>query len=246
MEMKTFKMFSLRGILGACAIAAMTVISSAVHAAACSGFLASDGSACAVFTLGTGTADITLTNFTVSNNNSSVVDFLSDLSFTISGGTGTFSSTSVAPGGNRIRCIDGATGCTGTTDAANNWFYSSATAGHYLLTALQGSNKSLIAGDVSGVSCNITPPPGGHCPDAIGNQGFQPYLDGSATFHLAGLTGVTSGSTVTNVAFSFGTAPEVIKGVPIPAAVWLFGSGLLGLIGVARRRMGVSNSLAAA
>jgi len=25
--------------------------------------------------------------------------------------------------------------------------------------------------------------------------------------------------------------------VPIPAAVWLFGSGLLGLIGIARRRI---------
>jgi hypothetical protein len=27
-----------------------------------------------------------------------------------------------------------------------------------------------------------------------------------------------------------------ISAVPVPAAVWLFGSGLLGLIGVARRR----------
>ena len=34
--------------------------------------------------------------------------------------------------------------------------------------------------------------------------------------------------------------------VPIPAAVWLFGSGLLGLIGIARRRIGVSNAPATA
>jgi hypothetical protein len=27
--------------------------------------------------------------------------------------------------------------------------------------------------------------------------------------------------------------------IPIPAAVWLFGSGLLGLIGIARRRKAV-------
>jgi len=27
-----------------------------------------------------------------------------------------------------------------------------------------------------------------------------------------------------------------LSAVPVPAAVWLFGSGLLGLVGVARRR----------
>lgn len=30
--------------------------------------------------------------------------------------------------------------------------------------------------------------------------------------------------------------------VPVPAAVWLFGSGLLGLLAVARRRKGVDRS----
>jgi len=29
---------------------------------------------------------------------------------------------------------------------------------------------------------------------------------------------------------------QVVPAVPVPAAVWLFGSGLLGLVGVARRR----------
>ena len=32
-------------------------------------------------------------------------------------------------------------------------------------------------------------------------------------------------------------ATVVVSGVPVPASVWLFGSGLLGLIGVARRRL---------
>jgi hypothetical protein len=31
-----------------------------------------------------------------------------------------------------------------------------------------------------------------------------------------------------------------IPGVPIPAAVWLFGSGLVGLIGVARRKKSIT------
>lgn len=35
-------------------------------------------------------------------------------------------------------------------------------------------------------------------------------------------------------AFSFSSSASVV--VPVPAAVWLFGSGLLGLVGIARRR----------
>jgi len=33
-----------------------------------------------------------------------------------------------------------------------------------------------------------------------------------------------------------GTSGAVINAVPVPAAVWLFGSGLIGLIGIARRK----------
>ena len=32
------------------------------------------------------------------------------------------------------------------------------------------------------------------------------------------------------------TSPGLVSAVPVPAAVWLFGSGLLGLVGVARRK----------
>ena len=62
------------------------------------------------------------------------------------------------------------------------------------------------------------------------------------------LTGVTSASVISDVAFSFGTGPETVVGVPIPAAVWLFVSGLVGLIGIARRRqpgMAMAPALAA-
>ena len=33
----------------------------------------------------------------------------------------------------------------------------------------------------------------------------------------------------------YGNDP-VVSAVPVPAAVWLFGSGLIGLIGIARRK----------
>ncbi len=41
-----------------------------------------------------------------------------------------------------------------------------------------------------------------------------------------------------NVDIGSGNSMEVlsISTVPIPAAVWLFGSGLLGLLGIARRK----------
>jgi hypothetical protein len=31
-------------------------------------------------------------------------------------------------------------------------------------------------------------------------------------------------------------APNAVSAVPVPAAVWLFGSGLLGLVGISRRK----------
>jgi len=44
----------------------------------------------------------------------------------------------------------------------------------------------------------------------------------------SGTIAVTSGG-------GSGDSPE-IETVPIPAAAWLFGSGLLGLVGIARRK----------
>lgn len=60
------------------------------------------------------------------------------------------------------------------------------------------------------------------CPNTICSNGPRPYVD--ADF----LNGGTQIADLSNVrAFSV---------VPVPAAVWLFGSGLLGLVGVARRK----------
>jgi hypothetical protein len=50
------------------------------------------------------------------------------------------------------------------------------------------------------------------------------------TFFAAHVAGFDAGGGVTSAYFA-GSAP-----VPLPAAAWLFGSGLLGLLGVARRR----------
>ena len=52
---------------------------------------------------------------------------------------------------------------------------------------------------------------------------FQPVISSLGFFNIDTATGAAS--------FSTG-----ISAVPVPAAVWLFGSGLMGLVGVARRR----------
>lgn len=58
------------------------------------------------------------------------------------------------------------------------------------------------------------------------NSFFDP-----ATFEFSSVNVLFNGASIE----AFGTAGTLAP-VPIPAAVWLFGSGLLGLVGVARRR----------
>lgn len=63
-------------------------------------------------------------------------------------------------------------------------------------------------------------------------------VDGGATWYAdIGNTAVTANSVVLTFATGFDTLQVDVRVVPVPAAVWLFGSGLLGLVGVARRRV---------
>ena len=60
---------------------------------------------------------------------------------------------------------------------------------------------------------------------AAGWGGGSAYIDDPLTFQLP--SGVT---------FASASGSTYVAAVPLPATVWLFGSGLLGLIGVARRK----------
>lgn len=235
--MKSSTLLPGRRILVACAVAGVTAFSASAYAALQS-FTASDGSATADFTPGSGTVHLVLTdNLGLPN---SLADLLSDISFSISGG-GAISA--VTTSGSPVTCIDGS-GCS-QTGSVSNWRFSGGS-GSYRLNSLDGGPSGMIA-PANMLSLNCSPT---KCPDGLGgtagNLGNgQPFLLHSATFDIT-IANVTSASTISDVSFSFGTGPETIVGVPIPAAAWLFGSGLLGLIGIARRRMGVSHSLAAA
>jgi hypothetical protein len=65
-------------------------------------------------------------------------------------------------------------------------------------------------------------------------------FNSSETFGLATLGGINSftlkGDSALTVAFLAGLNDVQVSQVPLPAAVWLFGSAVLGLAGVARRR----------
>ena len=89
-----------------------------------------------------------------------------------------------------------------------------------------------------------------------GNQFFQGSINESTWTEITWDLGlVPTGATAAFIEFSQGMGPidvpngtlpgtiliddlnlGVVSAVPVPAAVWLFGSGLLGLVGVARRK----------
>ena len=242
--MKLSHRFTVKPIAAGCSIAALAALSGAVSA---SSFFVTSGvtSAQADFTLGNGTVTVTLID-TATSAPASRADLLSDLSFSISGGTTTLSNTSVTGTGTLTTCTSSS--CSPGSGSASAWSFgmnSSVGSGSYLLTGLSGHPKTLILGTVNPV-CSGHGSSSGLCglPDAPN------YFQNSASFTL-GILGVTPGSTISNVAFSFGTGPETVLAgtplapVPIPAAAWLFGSGFLGLIAVARRRRKGSDSPAA-
>lgn len=61
-----------------------------------------------------------------------------------------------------------------------------------------------------------------------------PFTGFNANFDITSVTFVNTGGTI-NGGNPFPVGPYPSNAVPVPAAVWLFGSGLLGLVGVARR-----------
>jgi hypothetical protein len=196
--------------------------------------------ATAHFVTGVDSVSVTLTN--LSANPVSIIQAISDIFFTATqGGVALTSGTGFkTPSASYI-----AIAANGTSSAAavpvNNWLLTN-TSGTYHLDALCGPPPQ--CGGPSGLI--IGPGPYTNANGSIAANGpHNPFIDQTATFTLA-LLGATAATVISDVVFSFGTDGVTVPGtvVPIPAAVWLFVSGLLGLIGIARRKQaGTRNAL---
>jgi len=185
-------------------------------------------SASATFITGTNSVLVTLTDLL--SNPTSAGQLVSDVFFTASGLT-TGTGGANIPSATYIDVASNGTTSSGACCA--DWKLTN-TNDVYHLTGLGGN-------PYSGPDYLIIGPPGagGTYSNAngsiAGNKPHNPFINQTATFSLA-LSGATSSTVISNVIFSFGTQEgSNVAAVPIPAAVWLFGSGLIGLIGIARR-----------
>jgi hypothetical protein len=178
-------------------------------------------SAFANFSISGGTLTIVLTNTLL--NQISSGQAISDLHWTINGGSFTTlpSDTTPLAAGNYININAGGGGSTPAGTNLDSWGLSN-TGGTYNLTTLTGGQPAGLIWGNGTASANA------------GADNFNPYVDQTATFTLA-IAGLSDTATISDVVFTFGTNGAVA--VPIPAAVWLFVSGLLGLIGIARRKV---------
>lgn len=104
--------------------------------------------------------------------------------------------------------------------------YGLATVGY----GLTGFSGSATEGDTYGIAA------AGSDLTLDGLKNAFPIIDASATFWIARPDELQSLSQITNSAFVFGSLPDNrITNVPIPPTFWIFGSALLGLIGIRRK-----------
>lgn len=105
-------------------------------------------------------------------------------------------------------------------------------------------NTSVVAGCTAGVDGNYSDNTGGGCIGFNPSGALPLIVDTAANLHdyTPGNQGIGGSPMLDgpfqNSSYNFNITSLTVTSVPVPAAVWLFGSGLLGLMGVARRKGG--------
>jgi hypothetical protein len=184
------------------------------------------------FTTSAGLITVTLVNLQA--NPTSVVQAISDISFSAGGLTSTGAGSFLAQA-SYISIANGVS--TPAADPQLSWQLTNS-GGIYHLNKLWGGSgpqtgpKGLVIGPGPYTNANGS---------ISNNKPHNPFADQSVTFSLA-LAGITAATVISDVVFSFGTTPGANVGVlvPIPAAVWLFITGLLGLVAIGRRRVSLT------
>lgn len=104
------------------------------------------------------------------------------------------------------------------------------TESHVVATVLNLSVIDISLFDNEGLALQFV---GGGAPPSSGVGELATFLNVAAGQHFAVVTGFSTGAIGGAYAVVMTSQPTA---VPVPAAAWLLGSGLLGLVGVARRK----------
>lgn len=186
-------------------------------------------------TTGSGTVTIDLSNMLTAGQVISVGQDLSGLLFTLGSTT---SSGSVASSTGKFIDVGSGGVVTAVASALSGpnligWLLSNSGSNYQLngLGALASPAQTIIGGTAGSFS-----PYSSANASIDANNPHNPFVQGTGEFVL-NISGVTTATKISNVSFSFGTSPGNNVSAPEPSSFFLLATGLLGFIGVARKKL---------